>query len=214
MESRQLAGVLILLAAYWVLVGLTDRRWLSLLTVVSVSTIFAIANVVKIRLRSEPIMAADLAELGQISELSTMVSSKLLIGAGIGLVVIIGLIIYLEHRAGRLHQRLWIRGVKFGFSLIFLLSLGQLNANYSLTRNVLTSLKVDEDNNNPIRYAQWNGPILQFVSGLDVQAIAKPAGYSQAMIQKIVSNYQKRATQINQTRQYTTKQATVIFNLS
>lgn len=214
MESRQLAGVLILLAAYWVLVGLTDRRWLSLLTVVSVSTIFAIANVVKIRLRSEPIMAADLAELGQISELSTMVSSKLLIGAGIGLVVIIGLIIYLEHRAGRLHQRLWIRGVKFGFSLIFLLSLGQLNANYSLTRNVLTSLKVDEDNNNPIRYAQWNGPILQFVSGLDVQAIAKPAGYSQAMIQKIVSKYQKRATQINQTRQYTTKQATVIFNLS
>ena len=212
--GNMLYGTIILLMIYWVLLALTDRYWLSLLTTIALQTILTIANLVKIKFRSEPIVPSDLAELKSSQELIEMLNPVLLIAAVVGIVLIVLAITYVERHARNANQKLTTRISKLVVALAFIVSLGSLNHSYSYMRNVISSFGINMANNNQLRFAQWNGSILQFVSGLDVHAMAKPTGYSKAEVAKVVKRYKQEAAALNKTRTNKLKDTTVIFNLS
>lgn len=211
---RMIAGTLVLGAAYTLLLAISNRYWFSLISVTTVTILFAFANLLKIKLRSAPIVVADLKELSNFSELIRMINPITVLGAVLGIIIIILLIILIERRSSSAQQKLLTRVIKFIISLSAILSLGFLNHPWSFTRNALTALSVNLSDNNQIRFAQWDGPILQFVTGFDVKAMSAPSGYSKANIQKIVLRYRREAKKINQTRVNTTDNTTVVFNLS
>lgn len=93
-----IAGTLVLLMAFWVLRGLTGRYWLSLVLVSAATLVFGVANRLKIENRSEPVVPSDIAELTGIQELLGMVNRGVVIATVIGLVLLIGVIIWLERR--------------------------------------------------------------------------------------------------------------------
>lgn len=214
MFPKMIAGCIVLFAAYWVLLALTNRYWLSLITVSLSVILFAVACRVKIGLRTEPIMAADLSEITQISELLHMVNPLLIVGALIAIVAVIIVIVLVEKRVPNAGQSWPIRLTKGAVALAFLMSLGYLNHSISPTRSFLNMMQVPSSNNNPIGYAQMNGPVLQLISGFDVKAMSEPSGYSKKEIAKLVDKYKKRAAQINQSRTINADKLTVIFNLS
>lgn len=212
--NQQIVSIFILVTAYWLLISLSNRYWLSLISVSSFALIFAIANRIKIEYRSEPIVAADLIELKQLPELINMINPIVVILAIAAIILIAITIILIERKAQNASQSPLTRLTKFTLTAIFLFSLGTLNHTYSPTRKAIETFDINLNNINSTRYAQWYGPIMQYISGLDVQVMAAPKGYSKKRISSLVEKYQQRAKQINKTRSNTLKDTTVIFNLS
>lgn len=214
LTPNMLVGTLVLIAGYWLLLGLTDRYWTSLLTTAAIALGIAVASLVKIVSRSEPIVPADLSELKATSELMEMLNPVLVVVAVIAIVVVAVLIGILQHHGTPLEQPWLLRGVKFALALGFIISLGNLNHNFNYSRNVITSLGVSLQNNNELTFAQRNGPIMAFATSLDVHAMAKPKGYSKAEVLRIVRKYKRAAAAQNKTRSNVLKNETVLFNLS
>lgn len=212
--SRQIVGTIVLLSIYWILFGLTNRYWVSLLTPTFFTIIFAIANRLKIEYRSEPIVIADTSELKQLPELISMISPLMIVIFIILIVVLITLIILLEKHSKKVKHPWYTRLSKTLTAGLFLLSFGFINHTYSPTTIALTTMHTTMANINPTRFAQWYGPVLQYLTGLDVQTMAVPTNYSKKTIQKIVKRYQAEANTINKTRTNSLKDTTVIFNLS
>ncbi|WP_155286995.1 LTA synthase family protein [Lacticaseibacillus zhaodongensis] len=211
---NMLVGTLILLIIYWILLGLTDRYWLSLITTLTLQTIFVIANRVKIVYRNEPIVPSDIAELKAGGQLVKMVPAWLLVAALIGIVAIVLLIVFIERRAQRAEQTRLTGIAKLLVALVAGAGLFTMNQHYSYWRNLTDSGHIVMANNNQLRFAQWNGPILQFLSSIDVHAMAQPQGYSKAAIRRIVNKYSQQAALANQSRPNLPQKTTVIFNLS
>lgn len=211
---QMLAGTLVLAMAYWVLLGLTNRYWFSLL-LVSLSTLtFAVANLLKLADRNEPILPSDLAELKSLPALINMVGTGMFVAMIVVVVVLIGGLIYLDHRSQSAKQPWWQRLLKIAVGAAMIVSLGFLHHTGSMGANVLRTLGVEVNATSLKLYAQSNGPVLQFASQLDVTTMAKPAGYSEATMKKLIKKYQKRAKTINRTRDNQLKDLTVVFNLS
>lgn len=210
-----LGGALLLGAAYWIIQGLTNRYWLSLLSVSAFALFFAVASRLKILSRATPILPSDMAELGSIKEIMSLVNPVVIAGIVIGVLVILGTMVWLELHATSAKQRPLARVIKVALGLVLLGGLGSMNGGYSFTSNVLQAFGMYmEGNPNMLLYAQTNGPITTFVSQLDVKVMDEPKGYSKAEIKRVVTKYQKRATTINLTRSASAKELTVLFNLS
>jgi phosphoglycerol transferase MdoB-like AlkP superfamily enzyme len=212
--SNQVFGALALVAAFLILLSLTQRYWLALITTLTVFAVIVVANVVKIHLRSLPIIPSDLAEMRSISELMGMVSPLLIVGALIAIVALVVLIFFLEHRAHAVQQGWLLRGLEFILAVLFIGGFGTLNQQRSYVLNIGESLGIWMTNNNPLRFAQLNGPIVSFASGLNGQVMVKPSGYSKAAVAKVVQRYKRLATAADKTRPNTLKNTTVVFNLS
>lgn len=210
-----LGGALLLGAAYWIIEGLTNRYWVSLLSVSGLALFFAVASRLKILSRATPILPSDMAELGSIKEIISLVNPIVVVGIVIALILVIAAIVWLEWHSRSVGQGVLTRGVKIVLGLSLLLGLGSLNRSYSFAANVLEAFGIyTQGNPNMLLFSQTNGPILTFVSQLDVKVMAEPKGYSKATIQKIVTKYQKQADHLNQTRTTEAKKLTVLFNLS
>lgn len=211
---NMLLGVIVLLILHWMLLALTNRYWLSLILTVLLHTLFTVANVVKARLRDLPVVPSDMDELKSADQLMHMVDPKLLIGGGIVVVLAIVGIVWLERHSRSAGQPIWARAAKLVTAGLLLFGFSHLNGQYSYMRNVLDSTNIVLAVNNQLRFAQWNGVELQYLSNLNVKAMAKPAGYSKAAVANIVKKYDKQAQAANATRTTKPQDMTVIFNLS
>lgn len=213
--NKMLGGTVILLAVYWIMLALTNRFWLSLLTTTGASLLFAFASRLKILSRAEPIVPSDLAELGSFREILTLVRPAVIVLIILVIICFIIGIFLLEKKRKAIKQTWYTRLAKFIVSFIFLFDLGFLNHSYSVSKQVLMAFDIYTNSNiNMLLYAQQNGPIMAYVSMLDIKIMDKPAGYSKATIQKLVKKYQERAASINKNRHTTAKNLTVLFNLS
>lgn len=214
-SAKMLCGALIMSATYWVILALFNRYWLALISVGTFSLGFGIAARLKILSRSEPIVPADLSELSNLKSLLGMVSTWVVIGIVVVLVLAIVGIIWLELHAENAHQSLPTRVIKLLLSVWFLVGLTSLNHYGQVQNNILKSLGVWTTSNlDELLYAQQNGPIMSFVSMMDVNIMNKPAGYSESAIKTIIKRYKKEAKLINQTRTTDAKDLTIMFNLS
>ncbi|KRN21601.1 hypothetical protein [Lacticaseibacillus camelliae] len=210
-----LGTVLIMGAAYWILEAFTNRYWLSVITINAFCLVYAIANRLKIISRATPVVPSDMAELGSFKEILSLVNPLVVWGVLIGLVLVVVAIVLVERRASKVIQSWPSRITKVLVSLVFLLGLGKMGGSYSFSRNVLEVFGIYNNGSaNMLLYAQENGPIMAFLSQLDVKIMDQPKGYSKQAINNIVKKYQVRARTINKTRTVEPKNLTSIFKSS
>ena len=211
---NQLYGTVILLMLFALLLAFTQRYWLALLTTLTIQVAVVGANVTKIHLRGQPIVPSDLAEVRSLSELMGMLNPVMVVAALIAIVLVIALIVYLEHGSQPIRQHWQARTTTILVAAAFLGSLGTLNTSGSYMANAALSLNVYMSDNNPLRFAQLNGPAVQFISGMNGKTMTAPRGYSRASVERVVKKYQQLAATTNQQRPNSLKNTTVIFNLS
>lgn len=214
-SAKMLCGALIMLAFYWVILALFNRYWLALISVAVFFLGFGVASRLKILSRSEPVVPADLSELTNVKSLLRMVSTWIIIAVVIVVILAIIGVVWLERHAQNAHQTWPTRLAKLVLSLWFIFGLGALNHSGQIQNRVLNALNVWTSSNlDELLFAQENGPIMSFVSMMDVNIMDKPAGYSESAIKTIIKRYKKQAKQINQTRTTDAKDLTIMFNLS
>lgn len=204
-----------LIAAFFILYVLTTRFWTSFVLTEAVYVVWTAANAIKMVYRSAPITPADLHELASLPELMAMLGKYTIWWVLLGLLVLAGIIVLLEKRLPRKISVNW--GIRLGGVLLgFLLLLSPATANNpgSYARIFNAALGNGQNTITPLKGVQMNGPLLQFVNAVDIDIMDKPAGYSQARIQAIMTKYQKRAAAINRTRSTNIGDENVIFNLS
>lgn len=213
--NNMLIGTLVLAAAYWVLYSLTNRYWLSLISVSALTLVFAIANRLKIVSRSEPVVPSDMAELSAFKELLGMVSPVVIVGVVGGLIIVIALIVLLERRTKNRHSHWYIRVLKLVTALTFLISCGYMHGQIPIVKNLMQTFGVyPENNKDMLYYAQKQGPVVAFLRQLNIAAMTEPRGYSAKTMQQLVKKYEAQAKTINQTRTVSPDKLTIMFNLS
>lgn len=197
-----------------ILQSITSKYWLSLCLTSGLMLVFFIADHIKLGLRDEPILPADVTSVQTFGEILKFVSVWVVIAGVVGvlLLVIIGLI--LDHRYRVPSPNVKCRLLWTVLTVCFFGSSALWNHTNSRISSFLTEL-----GNYPLFYSQiegahQNGPIIQFMNNIDVTVMEKPAGYSRARMEKIVKEYQVVAKEINKDRKNSLSSQTIMFNLS
>ena len=197
-----------------ILQSITSKYWLSLCLTSGLMLVFFIADHIKLGLRDEPILPADVTSVQTFGEILKFVRVWVVIAGVVGvlLLVIIGLI--LDHRYRVPSPNVKCRLLWTVLTVCFFGSSALWNHTNSRISSFLTGL-----GNYPLFYSQiegahQNGPIIQFMNNLDVTVMEKPAGYSRARMEKIVKEYQVVAKEINKDRKNSLSSQTIMFNLS
>lgn len=213
--AKILGSTLIMLAAYWVLLALFNRYWVALISVATFCMGFGIAARLKILSRAEPIVPADLAELSNFKELLSLVSTWIIVLVIAWLLLTVGATIWLERHSASANQTWRTRVAKLVVGSWFLVGMTGLNHYGQVQNNVLHAFSVWTTSNiDELLYAQQNGPLMSFISLIDVTIMKQPTGYSEQAIKTIVNRYKQEAKTINQSRTTEAKKLTVVFNLS
>lgn len=195
--------------------AITNRYWVSLISVILINAIIIVANRQKIAARNEPILPSDLLLASVAKDIFGMLSIKLWIIAVILLLGAIILTIWLEKHYPI--KATWGMKKRICFILlapiIFSTSLFW-NHQGTLMNNFMTSIDDQPMFYNQLSGARINGPLLQFMNNIDVTVMDKPSGYSKQTMDKIMFKYSLRANEINYTRSNNLAQQNIIFNLS
>lgn len=209
-------NVLIIYAIVLIIMALTNRWWLSSGIGIILYFAWLVASELKMAARNEPILPTDLSVIAAPKEMLGMVSTGVLAGAGIGIVLLLAVVILLERRVGK-ETRFngWWRGISIVAAAGFLASFGLANHSDSLTYKQLQQVKDIPYFYSQYRGARMNGTLLQFANNVDVHVMNKPAGYSRARMNKIEHRYQQIGRQINRQRTHqTVRGQNLVFVLS
>ena len=176
--------------------------------------LFLFGTILKIKFRNEPVLPADLKMLGNLPALLKMIPISIV---GLFLVIVVALIIICVilnkkvriPKLNKLSRVFWtvISIVVFGSSVIW-------NRPNTIGNKLVMSLIKDPMFWDQTQGAQRHGPVIQFLSNVDMSVMSKPTEYSETEIQHITSKYKRLANEINQKRKHSIKNQTIIFNLS
>ncbi len=210
-------NVIVIMTFLMLVILLINRFWYAFAFTLVIDLVLTIATVLKIKYRLEPILPADLAFLNSISEILDMLNPVILIISVIGL-VLVGIYSWiLQKRLERTyHLKINIKKRVLGIVsiLVFFSGVFFVNHQNSLPNLVFKLFRIDSQFYNQRRGTQINGPVIQFLSNIDVKIMEEPSGYSQENIKKIMAKYDAEAKKINSERQDWQKEQTVIFTLS
>lgn len=221
---------------YLALILVTNRFWIATLVFGVALTAFGIANSIKVQLRNEPIIPADLTFIsgGDTGSIMSFVpkSSQAFVNGAINFVIWFAIIAFalfvLDGRRRFIHcsWRHPIANAKNIIGNIFrvlaaVLSVVLLSA-YAMGLGTPGSnvYKWAKDNSyepqlwNAIGDAQANNPATTFLSLSKVKAMDKPGNYSQKTMESLAKKYTQEAKTINQTRTGELTDNTVIMILS
>lgn len=221
---------------YLALILVTNRFWIATLVFGVALTAFGVANSIKVQLRNEPIIPADLTFIsgGDTGSIMSFVpkSSQAFVNGAINFVIWFAIIAFalfvLDGRRRFIHcsWRHPIANVKNIIGNIFrvlaaVLSVVLLSA-YAMGLGTPGSnvYKWAKDNGyepqlwNAIGDAQANNPATTFLSLSKVKAMDKPGNYSQKTMESLAKKYTQEAKTINQTRTGELTDNTVIMILS
>ena len=221
---------------YLVLILVTNRFWIATLIFGVAITAFGVANSIKVQLRNEPIIPADLTFIsgGDTGSIMSFVpkSSQAFVDNAIKFVIwfaIIAIILFILDGRRRFIHCSWrhpIANVKNIIGNIFrilaaILSIALLSS-YAIGLGTPGSQVYNwaKDNGyapqlwNAIGDAQANGPATTFLSLSKVKAMDKPSNYSKETMEALAKKYAKEANSINQTRSSELTDNTVIMILS
>lgn len=221
---------------YLTLIFVTNRFWIATLVFGVAITAFGVANSIKIRLRNEPIIPADLTFIsgGDTGSIMSFVpdSSRPFVDGAIKFVIwfaVIVLILFVLDRRRRFIHCSWrhpIANVKNIVGNVFRILAAVLSVAFLTSYAVglgtpgSETYKWAEDNGytpqlwNALSDAQANGPATTFLSLSKVKAMDKPSNYSRSTMEALAKKYAKEAASINQTRQNELTDNTVIMILS
>lgn len=221
---------------YLALILVTNRFWIATLVFGVALTAFGVANSIKVQLRNEPIIPADLTFIsgGDTGSIMSFVpkSSQAFVNGAINFVIWFAIIAFalfvLDGRRRFIHcsWRHPIANAKNIIGNIFrvlaaVLSVVLLSA-YAMGLGAPGSnvYKWAKDNGyepqlwNAIGDAQANNPATTFLSLSKVKAMDKPGNYSQKTMESLAKKYTQEAKTINQTRTGELTDNTVIMILS
>lgn len=211
-----MVNVLIIFALVLILMAITNRWWISS----GIGIIFYLgwlcASVLKITARNEPILPTDLSAVTAPGELLGMVNPWIIGRTVVGLIVILGLVGWLEYRAGRpCRFNGWCRIIVAVLAVGFLACFTRTNHSDSLVYKQLQRIDDTPYFYSQIRGARMNGTLLQFANNVDVHVMTKPAGYSAATMRQIARHYSQVGRQINRQRTHqTVGKQNLVFVLS
>lgn len=221
---------------YLALILVTNRFWIATLVFGVALTAFGVANSIKVQLRNEPIIPADLTFIsgGDTGSIMSFVPkfSQAFVNGAINFVIWFAIIAFalfvLDGRRRFIHcsWRHPIANAKNIIGNIFrvlaaVLSVVLLSA-YAMGLGTPGSnvYKWAKDNGyepqlwNAIGDAQANNPATTFLSLSKVKAMDKPGNYSQKTMESLAKKYTQEAKTINQTRTGELTDNTVIMILS
>lgn len=221
---------------YLAMIFVTNRFWIATLVFGVAITAFGVANSIKIKLRNEPIIPADLTFIsgGDTGSIMSFVpdSSRSFVDGAIKFVIwfaVIVLILFVLDRRRRFIHCSWrhpIANVKNIVGNVFRILAAVLSVAFLTSYAVglgtpgSQTYKWAEDNGyvpqlwNALSDAQANGPATTFLSLSKVKAMDKPSNYSRSTMETLAKKYAKEAATINQTRQNELTDNTVIMILS
>lgn len=209
----------ILNVCLWLLIfkffqAISNNWWIAITVTVSLNILILFGTILKIKFRNEPILPADLKMIANVSALLKMVPISIIV---LFLITIISLIIisvilnkkFESPKLNLLSRFLWINVliVIFSSSVIW-------NRPNTVENKMVTDLIQDPMFWDQAQGAKMHGPLIQFLSNVDMSIMAKPANYSKQGMQKITREYKGLANEINQNRKNDVKKQTIIFNLS
>lgn len=204
-----------LYAAFQILYFVTTRYWVSNILVTITIIGWAIANKIKLDLRGEPIYPSELSEAVNAKSLLSMVNKNLVIAIAIGLIIVIGLMVFLEIKHPVKKQGSWKhRGIWALLSLVLFITPIRFNHENNVIHFISHGFDNKASFRNPERELQINGPLLSFLNYIDLQVMDQPSNYSQNNVDRIIQKYQQVARDINKGRKNELKNQTVVFNLS
>lgn len=212
-----LLTVLVLTLIYLALYGLINRFFYSTAVFYVFFAIYAIADMLKVQYRTEPILPNDLLFLSNMKELLSMITVKMIIEVVVLLIFIIAGCILLEKYFGKelLRFRPLTRIIFVLLGVLSIASFYTANEEGSLTSKVLDKVGFANYEVNINWSANNNGPMLTFLSSMHVDIMDEPKGYSKARMDKLVTKYQKVAKKINKDRPNDNlSKQTLIFVLS
>lgn len=215
-----LIGVFLLFTIYLWITAISGSRWLSTLILTVGVVAIGITTQQKMALRGEPLYPSDLTMIKELPFLIQMIDRKLLLVISIFLIstIILSISIFIKHKKRSKSftdskQKKWnwfVRGGTFIVtSAILFYSLG-FNQPGNLVKSAYD------------RHAYWipysqqmnyynNGFIGGFLYNLGVEAMTKPAGYSEEQLIKVVQEYEEKAVKVNQTRLASIKDVNIIY---
>lgn len=211
------------------LIGLTNRVTLSLGIVVAFTVVIAVANRVKLGLRSEPIYPSDVDFLSQPEFLKTMVAPHILVIAGFGL----GLMVLAAWFLGRKFEprmlAIWPEHLSVRRQLVAVLTRAVI-----ITLALMLLVDTTRFNNpgNPFRaiyevgdgqrWRYWdqkenyatNGFVGGFLYNMPTVAMETPAGYDEATMDALATRYERVAAKVNRDRTGSLDDVNVVMVLS
>ena len=221
---------------YLVLIFVTNRFWIATLIFGVAITAFGVANSVKVKLRNEPIIPADMTFVsgGDTGSIMSFVpkSSQSFVNGAINVVVwfavIVCVLFVLDGRRKFIHcsWRHPFANVKNIVGNVFrilaaVLSVALLSS-YAIglgTPGSSTYSWAKENGYTPqlwdsLNDARINGPATTFLSLSKVKVMDKPASYSRKTMESLAAKYSAKAKIINQSRANELTDNTVILILS
>lgn len=213
--NQLILNIIIFVFFFLLLFSLINRFWPALVFTSGISIFIGVAEFLKISLRDEPILPADLSMVTAFGEIAKMLNPIIIVVAGIVLILLIIASFILQRHLGGMYHHSWCRRSITAVLMLFFFS-GSFWVNHenSLPHIIFKGFGVSVQFFDQANGARANGPILQFINNLDVKIMDKPAGYSKEKIQAIMTKYDRKAGSINKTRKNTLDNQTVIFVLS
>ncbi|WP_334331854.1 LTA synthase family protein [Companilactobacillus sp. HBUAS59544] len=209
--------VIILFLIYLGLYGLFNRFFVSSAIYFVFFAIYAVADYLKVKYRSEPILPSDLSMLKNIKGLLSMVTPKIITIVVIFLIILIVIFGLLEKFVGKkmLHFNHITRLIFIALAALSIGSFYTASDDNSMTYKVLAKAGYTNYASNINQSANSNGPMLTFLGNMYVDVMDKPDGYSKEKMASIVKKYKKTAKQINRKRSNKDlSKQTLIFVLS
>lgn len=223
-----LLNAFIVSAIYLLLLLITNRFWITSMILLSVAVLISTIEYMKIFVRNEAILPADLnflqSDTGNISTFLPPNAGRVILYAIILIlffVVIFTLIHLLDKNQGKIvwfkrrDLRYGLRGgifvVIFAIFAFYVASAGTVGSVSNSFNQFMGDKPAMWDS---VYDAQLNGPLVAFMRQVNPKIMSKPANYSEATMKDVLKRYEKLANKINTSRKNKINSSTFIVVLS
>lgn len=213
---------------YALLLILTNRFWITSMILISVSVIISIIEYIKISVRNEAILPADLnflqSDTGNISTFLPPNAGRIVCYAIVALILLI-IIFTTIHCLDKNHGKVvWFerKDLRYGVRGAIFVTIFGLFASYvgfvgtvDSPANSFSQFMGDKPAMWDSAYdAQLNGPLVAFMRQVNPKIMAKPENYSEGTMKEVFARYEKQAKKINASRKNKINDTTLITILS
>lgn len=197
------------------LLAITNRYWVSLIISLFAEIFWTIANQIKIEVRNDPILPAEVKMFQAYGDVFKMVPNGVLIIAILLIFALVFGIFYLERK----HQvKIEQRPLKRLIVIVIISLIFGSSCFWNHPGNRIGML-LKAFGNDPAFYDQLegvqnSGPLVQLLNNIDVTIMNRPKDYNRATMEKVAKHYRQEAKKINKQRTNELHKQSIIFNLS
>lgn len=221
-------NLLIAAFIYAILLFITNRFWITSMIILSVSLVISIIEYMKIFVRNEAILPADLnflqSDTGSISTFLPYNASRVIFYAIVGVILLVlifmsihfidknrGKVVWFERPQLRYGVRGGIVIVIFSIFAWYVSTVGTVNSFANSFNQSMGDYPVMWDS---AYDAQMNGPLLAFMRQVNTKVMTEPQNYNEKTMRQIAARYEKEAKKLNSSRTMKINDNTLIMVLS